>query len=306
MTMSSEKKIRNDENWWVSILADEDRHTPEPERVQDNPDEENTLSSAWERAQRLYKDDALVSLQVVGHNRGGVLVEGEGLKGFIPYSHLVSLDENGDPLEREAKLAAYMGKTLRLKLIECVPEKDRIVFSERAAQAGAGRRRELFSILSRGKIVEGEVTNITDFGVFVDLGGVEGLVHISELSWGRVEHPRQIVQMGEKIQVQILDLSPERCRVALSIKRLMNNPWEKASEKYQLGQIVPAKIKSIVSFGAFACLEENIEGLIHNSEIPPEKRNLLKDGQEVKVRILEIDSKKQRMGFSLVLGENHG
>ena len=303
--MNSEKKIENDENWWTSILADENPHIPELERAQENSSE-NTATSIWERAKRLYDDDALVSLRVVGHNRGGVLVEGEGLKGFIPYSHLIGLDDNGDSLEREAKLAAYNGKFLKLKLIECVPEKDRIVFSERAAQVGAGRRRELFSRLSRGKVVEGEVTNITDFGVFVDLGGVEGLVHISELSWGRVEHPRQIVQMREKIRVQILDLSPERCRVALSMKQLENNPWEKASEKYKIGQIVPVKVASIVSFGAFARLEEGIEGLIHNSEIPPEKRNLLKNGQEMKARILEIDIKKQRMGFSLALGENYG
>ena len=187
--MSSEKKIENDENWWASILADENRHASEPTRMQVNPNQSNSTST-WRRAQRLYAEDALVSLQVIGHNRGGVLVEGDGLRGFIPCSHLIGFGGNDDHVEREEKLAAYKGRTLKLKLIECVPEEDRIVFSERAAQAGAGRRRELFSVLSRGKVVEGEVTNITDFGVFVDLGGVEGLVHISELSWGRVGHPR--------------------------------------------------------------------------------------------------------------------
>ncbi len=239
--MNSEIKIENDENWWASVLADENRHKPEVLGVKSEP-EENTPENTWERVQRLYEDDVLVSLDVVGHNRGGVLVEGDGLKGFIPHSHLVGLDDVEDNPEREEKLASYFGKTLQLKLIECTPKDDRIVFSERAAQAGAGSRRELFSMLSRGKIVEGEVTNITEFGVFVDLGGVEGLIHISELSWGRVGHPRQIVQLKENIRVQILDLSPERCRVALSLKRLTDNPWQNAEEKYQIGQVVPAEI----------------------------------------------------------------
>ena len=191
-------------------------------------------------------------------------------------------------------------------MIECVPEDNRIVFSERAAQSGAGRRRELFDTLKRGEMIEGEVTNITDFGVFVDLGGVEGLVHISELSWGRVGHPNQVVQMGEKIQVQILDISPERCRVALSMKQLIHNPWEKIHEKHQNGQIVLAKITAFVSFGVFACLEDGVEGLIHDSEIPAAQRDALEVGAEMNVRILQIEPKKQRMGFSLKLGSENG
>lgn len=303
--MNTEKKIENDENWWASVLADENRHKPEVLGAKSEP-EGNTPENTWERVQRLYEDDVLVSLDVVGHNRGGVLVEGDGLKGFIPHSHLVDLDDVEDTPEREERLASYFGKTLQLKLIECAPKDDRIVFSERAAQAGAGSRRELFSTLSRGKIVEGEVTNITEFGVFVDLGGVEGLIHISELSWGRVGHPRQIVQLKENIRVQILDLSPERCRVALSLKRLVDNPWENAEEKYPIGQVVPAEITAFVSFGVFACIEAGIEGLIHNSEIPSEKRERLSEGEKIDVQILKVDSKKQRMGLSLSTEKNHG
>lgn len=290
--------IDNDDNWWASVLADENRYaSKEPEaQVEMVPEEEPALN--WERAQHLYKQDSIVSLRVTGHNRGGILVEGDDLKGFVPFSHLVKLEENGDLSKREETLAEYAGEMLNLKVIECVPEDGRVVFSERAAQAGAGRRRELFSTLTRGKVVYGEVTNITEFGVFVDLGGVEGLVHISELSWGRVGHPREIVHMREELQVQVLDISPERCRVALSVKRLLVNPWEEAVKKYQIGQIVDAEVTALVSFGVFARLEDGIEGLVHTSEIPADKRKLHL-GDRVQLRVLLVDPKKQRMGLSL-------
>ena len=304
--MEKDKEKRSDENWWASVLADESGHIREDGKSSVAVSEEEPLALDWEKAQRLYKDDALVFLQVVGHNQGGILVEGENLKGFVPYSHLIKLNNGDDPTKREEALAAYRGENLKLKLIECLPKENRIIFSERAAQVGAGRRQELFATLTSGKVVEGEVTNITDFGVFVDLGGVEGLVHISELSWGRVEHPRQVVQMGKKIQVQILNLSPERCRVALSLKRLADNPWEKSHQKYQLGQIVPAEITTLVSFGAFARLEAGIEGLIHSSEVPPAKRDLLEEGILLKVKILQIEAEKQRMSLSLNFEENYG
>jgi len=305
--MRNNNETQNDENWWASVLADEKRHEfgAEKKTSPEKPQMETPFLD-WEKAQRLFKDDTLVVLKVVGHNQGGVLVEGEDLKGFVPYSHLVRINNGDNSVPREEALTAYYGETLKLKLIECLPKEDRIIFSERAAQAGAGRRRELFSTLTRGKVVEGEVTNITDFGVFVDLGGVEGLVHISELSWGRVEHPRQVVQMKEKIQVQILNLSPERCRVALSVKRLNSNPWENIHKKYHIGQIVPAEVTTLVSFGAFARLEEGIEGLIHSSEIPPAKEYLLKEGEVIEIQILRIEAKKQRMSLSLKIGENHG
>lgn len=292
---------KNEEGWWASVLSDESYFE---EAISGN-DEEQRVSHDWEKAKKLYEEDGIVSLEVVAHNHGGLLVAGEGLKGFVPHSHLLGLNnKNGE--KREESLALYHGKTLKVKLIECTPEEDRAVFSERAAQVGAGERRELFDTLKQGKIIDGEVTNITDFGVFVDIGGVEGLVHISELSWGRVGHPSQIVQIKQKIRVQILSLSPERCRVALSLKRLYDNPWEKIHEKYHQGKIVPAKVTAIVSFGVFARLEEGIEGLIHSSEIPPSERNLLQKETKIDVRILEIDAKKQRMGLSLVLEGNNG
>jgi len=196
---TSEKDFsQNDDNWWASVLADENYQSSDSDIPLHHPIKNDDSGLNWERAQELYRQDVVVSMQVVGHNRGGVLVEDEDIKGFVPYSHLVKLNDGDDSARRERTLATYKGRKLQLKLIECTPEDSRLVFSERAAQAGTGRRRELFSTLARGKIVTGEITNITDFGVFVDLGGVEGLIHISELSWGRVEHPREFAKLKVK------------------------------------------------------------------------------------------------------------
>jgi small subunit ribosomal protein S1 len=149
------------------------------------------------------------------------------------------------------------------------------------------------------------VTNITEFGVFIDLGGVEGLIHISELSWGRVIHPADIVSLGQNLEVMVIDISPERCRVALSLKRLQTNPWEKVRDRYAVDDVVPAIITTIVSYGAFARLEEGLEGLIHISEIPLTNGQTIKDfltvGERLNVRILQVDAAHQRLGLSLKL-----
>lgn len=304
-----------DENWWESVLAEESRHAAHaPLRPQTRPavrneakatDEVSKISPNWIQVKDLYLRDQIVTLKVTGCNRGGLLVEGENLYGFVPFSHLVDMAGQVDALDREQSMQAYVGRTLRLKVIECVPEDGRIVFSERAAQAEPGKRAELFHSLHTGEHVTGTVTNITDFGVFVDLGGVEGLIHISELSWGRVVHPSQIVKMGQAIEVQVLDLSPERCRVALSLKRLFPNPWLKIGTDLNVGQIVPATITSVLSYGAFARLELGVEGLIHASEMPVTVGQVVKDflqeGQEVRVRILHVDAAHQRMGLSMQL-----
>jgi small subunit ribosomal protein S1 len=253
----------------------------------------------------LYQQDQIVDLKVTGCNRGGLLVEGRELYGFVPFSHLIEMAGPVDLAEREKHLEAYVGRTLRLKVIECVPEDGRIVFSERAAQAEPGKRSQLFHSLRSGECVDGTVTNITDFGVFVDLGGVEGLVHISELSWGRVIHPNQIVKMGQTLQVQVLDLSPERCRVALSLKRLAPNPWSKIGSEVSVGDVVPAVVTSVLSYGAFAKLDLGVEGLIHASEMPLAEGQAIKEfveeGQKVRVRVLHVDSSRQRMGLSMLL-----
>lgn len=309
-----------DDGWWESVLAEEGRHSPHPvvrpparhetsaergrgARTDTKLDEANKITPNWGQVKDLYLRDQIVSLNVTGSNRGGLLVEGDGLYGFVPFSHLVGMAAQTEVQDRDECMQSYLGRTLKLKVIECVPEDGRIVFSERAAQAEPGKRAELFHSLHSGERVRGTVTNITDFGVFVDLGGVEGLIHISELSWGRVVHPNQIVRMGQTIEVQVLELSPERCRVALSLKRLFPNPWIKIGTDLAVGQVVPATITSVLSYGAFARLELGVEGLIHASEMslaPGQSvKDILAEGQQVQVRILHVDASHQRMGLSM-------
>jgi small subunit ribosomal protein S1 len=220
-----------DEGWWQSVLAEERQHTsprppqgmvrpkavPQP-KAETAPVAESPQPD-WNLLKELFTKDRIITMKVTGHNRGGLLVENDELSGFIPFSHLIELAGREHETDREESLETYVGKVLNVKVIECVPEDGRVVFSERAALAEPGKRAELFHNLQQGSRVKGMVTNVTDFGVFVDLGGVEGLIHISELSWGRVSHPNQIAKLGEEIEVQVLDISPERCRVALSLWR---------------------------------------------------------------------------------------
>jgi small subunit ribosomal protein S1 len=300
----SEKEMpAQDDGWWASVLAeDEKRSSPAAVKIP-KPEEPVNPTSDWEHAQQLFQKDEIISLKVTGHNRGGLLVEGEGLNGFVPCSHLVDVPTHPDEECRDEYLCAYQGLMLRLKIIECIPDESRLVFSERAARAEAGKRPELFSNLQVGQHLTGEVTNVTEFGVFVDLGGVEGLVHISELSWGRVSHPSQVCQVGQSVDVLVLEVAPERCRIALSLKRLLSNPWEHAQEKYPLNSVVPAEVTALVPYGAFARLEEGLEGLIHASEIPLSAHQAIKDvlspGQSVQVRILQVDGPRQRLGLSM-------
>ena len=223
----------------------------------------------------------------------------------MPISHLVEIPSNPNEEERNKVLANYVGRRVQLKVIECEPSQERVVFSERAAMAGEGRRRQLFQTLKIGLVIEGVVTNITDFGVFVDLGGVEGLIHVSELSWGRVSHPSEVMSVGDRVNTMVLQVAEESARVALSLKRLYPNPWEQLSRHYKPGDVVSATITSIMRFGAFARMEEGIEGLIHISsmELPPGKKQIdyiLQTGQVVQVRILHIDPERRRLGLGLV------
>lgn len=304
-----------DEGWWESVLAEERMHAPvrpqqtvaaQQVKAETRPATE-VVQADWDQVKELYANDRIVSMTVTGHNRGGLLVEADAISGFVPFSHLIDLAGREQEADRDTSLESYVGRTLNVKVIECVPEDGRVVFSERAALAEPGRRSELFHSLDVGDRVKGIVTNITDFGVFVDLGGVEGLIHISELSWGRVSHPSQIVSLGKEIDVQVLEISAERCRVALSLKRMIQNPWERANTDFPVDAVLPATVTSVLSYGAFARLDAGVEGLIHATEMPLEPnqtpRDIIKEGQQIQVRILHLDPSHQRMGLSMQL--NH-
>ena len=307
-----------DESWWEAVLAEEDAHvetapgrsarTPATPPYWDEPRHDHMGDDTyldWDQAFELYEQDQVVRMVVSGCNRGGLLVSGERLHGFVPISHLVETPCQID--DAEAWLSMYIDRTLDLKVIECDRERGRVVFSERAAQSRPGSRNMLLSNLTPGNCAKGIVTNITDFGVFVDLGGVEGLVHVSEISWGRVQHPSEVVSLGQEVVVYVISVDPKRARVALSLKRLHQNPWETAEARYAPGQIVDAVITSIVPFGAFARLEEGLDGLIHVSEISdgddPEAMGGLIEGCQVRARILHVDAPKQRLGLSLKLDD---
>lgn len=316
--------INPDESWWASILEDfETRHNVSAVEIEEQSSNNELIELAespseilpsqnvsdkeeinWDHVKKLYKGDEVIRLKVSSHNRGGLLVYGNGIQGFVPASHLVDLSQTILRKNREKNLSTYLGRSLRLKVIECDQEKGRIVLSERAALAEPGKRVKLLNSLEEGDKIEGRVTTITDFGVFVDLGGVEGLIHISELSWGRVCHPREVVSLGDKIDVYILNIDREKSRLALSMKRLVPNPWETVNNRYYPGKITKAVITNIVPFGAFARLEEGLDGLIHISEFGVQTEDkwigkILTEGQIVQVCILHIDPDQQRLGLSL-------
>jgi len=299
-----------DESWWAAVLAEDEKtgaqinEAPAPEPGS-GPQQAKV---DWEQARKIYDSDETVTLEVVDFNRGGLLVKGDDLQGFVPISHLVKIEcDLGNQLEeeREQLLNDYLASELKLKVIECDPARGRVVLSERAALFGPGRRMQLLQYLLPAERISGNVTNITDFGVFVDLGGLEGLIHVSELSWGRVRHPAEVVKVGEAVLVYVISIDQDRQRVALSLKRLHPNPWESADVRYHSGQEVEAVITSVMPFGAFARLEEGLDGLIHVSEMRirddmTKPADIVTEGQKVQVKVLHVDAEKQRLGLSLI------
>lgn len=301
-----------DESWWSSVLLDEplvDGSSEFDEPIEHEPAYPDELEYVpppfnWDKVLSLYNKDEVIALKVVSYNRGGILVEDGEVSGFVPGSHLIDLPTCASETEREHHLTSYIGREIALKVIECEPEKERVVFSERAALAGTGQRKALLHSLAEGDIVSGYVTNVTAFGVFVDLGGLEGLIHVSELSWGRVEHPSQILKVGEEVNTMVIQILKDKGRIALSLKQLMKNPWENLSKSLSAGDVIDAVISSIVKYGAFARLDEGVEGLIHISmmNFPGDSTRIddfLYEGQPVKVDVISIDSQKRRLSLRL-------
>lgn len=255
--------------------------------------------NVWMAQRRLF------AAPVIGCNKGGLLVRVcEGL-GFVPASQLVDLPHSLGTPELRGDLEAMVGRELRLRLIEVDPERERVICSERATQWQSDDLDQQLADLSErvGSEVEGVVRSVCDFGAFVDLGGVDGLVHISELSWQRVRHPEDIVQPEQPIRVRVLNVDFVHRRVGLSLKRLHPDPWQLVAERHQVGDVIPATVTNIVPFGAFARVEEGIEGLIHISELAEasftDPREVVTEGQEVRVRVLHIDPASRRLGLSI-------
>ena len=261
----------------------------------------------WEKAAELLENEDVVPVKVTGYNRGGVLVRWNRLEGFIPSSHMVTVSPSLQGGERKDALDALTrpdAEKLRVKVIEVNPERRRLIFSEREAQREwrAKRKAELLDALAEGDTVKGVVTGLRDFGAFVNLGGADGLIHVSELAWHRVDHPRDILTVGDEIDVFILNLDRETNRIALSLKRIKNDPWENAIEQYYEGQLVEGTVTNVVDFGAFIALDDGLEGLLHLSEMGDgalkEPYSYVKKGDRLQLRISRLEPERRRVGFT--------
>jgi small subunit ribosomal protein S1 len=273
----------------------------------DAPDEPDSYKGQargldWARAEEMLCTGELIELPVTGYNRGGLLVEFGGLQGFVPASHLFDLPRNLEEDARQIELASYVGETMRFRVIELDRERNRLILSQRLAISDETVP-SLLDGLKEGEIRRGRVTNLCNFGAFVDLGGVEGLIHISEMSWGRINHPADVVRPGDIVEVYVISVNRDQRRIALSIKRLQPDPWSLVEKRYRVGQLVEGTITNVVSFGAFTRIEDGLEGLIHISELAEgnflHPRNVVREGDRVTVRILSIDGANHRLGLSL-------
>jgi small subunit ribosomal protein S1 len=263
------------------------------------------VAKDWEEAGRLQTDGGIVQGQVIGYNKGGLLVQFNRIRGFVPASQVAQLHGRTAAEERQQALQRMVGQTIPLKVIEVDRERNRLVLSERSAtqEWRKAQKHRLLSELQPGDILSGRVNQLTNFGAFIDLGGADGLAHISELSWQRVNHPREVLIPGQEVKVMVVEIDAERERIGLSLRRLQANPWETIDQRYSLGQLVSGPVTNVAPFGAFVQIEEAVEGLIHASELDvdpqAQPRDLLQPGQVVTAKIISLDKQRQRMGLSL-------
>lgn len=251
---------------------------------------------AWKNIELAKGEEKVIEGDVIEVVKGGLILD-IGVRGFLPAS-LVELKRVDD-------LGEYVGKRLACKIVELNKARNSVVLSRKALLETdkKGVRRKILEKLERGQIVTGEVTSIVDFGAFVNVGGVDGLIHISELCWDHIKHPSEIISVGDKVKVQILDIDLERERLSLSSKQTQEDPWKERIKGFSIGDEIEGKIVRIVPFGAFVQFGEGLEGLIHLSELAEEQvkfpEEVVKVRDEVKARIIEIDVEKRRMGLSL-------
>ncbi len=307
--------VPNDDDFWVALFEQEKTSPPTETARQDDwqtltsgfngqPDDTNVeQSNPWQLAQTYCATDEIINLTVIGFNKGGLLVQWKGIQGFVPASQLIDFPQFHVERERLQELASRQDETLKLKIIEADRDSNRLILSERGTLVMADERKNLLNNLEIDAQIEGRVTNLTHFGAFIDLGGIEGLIHISELSWSRVIHPSHILQPGQPIKVIVLSIDHYNERVALSLKQLRSNPWLTVDERYYPDQIVKGIVSNVVQYGAFVLLEAELEGLIHISELAEgsflHPRNVVKKGDEVTARVLTVDGKNKRLALSL-------
>jgi small subunit ribosomal protein S1 len=263
----------------------------------------------WERAARSLETQDVLTCKVLGFNRGGALVGFGLLRGFVPNSQL-SRDRQisrTDQTEKQRALQNLVGETLKVKVIEVDRERNRLILSESAAgkEIREARKAELLDNMDEGTVLKGQVVNLADFGAFIDIGGIEGLVHLSEMSWKRISKPGDLLKVGDEVEVVVLNVDEDRQRVALSMKRLQADPWSLIDDTYEVGQLIEVTITRITKFGAFARLQDDyqLEGLIHISEMSEGRvenaQDIVKPEDTVMVRIIRIDPDQRQLGLSL-------
>ncbi|NDJ51963.1 MAG: S1 RNA-binding domain-containing protein [Chloroflexi bacterium] len=258
----------------------------------------------WDRASDLLESGDLVPCDVVGHNKGGLLVRFGRLEGFVPASHLIDLPTGLSGDERRNNMEDFIGMSLDLKVIEVNQARRRLILSQREAQREQrlANKDRLIEKLAVGDVVKGRVTGIRDFGVFVDLGGADGLIHVSELAWHRVPHPRDVVNLGDELDVYVLELDEDNQRIALSRCRTFPDPWSIVDETYQVGDVVKGRVSNVVDFGAFVVLPDGIEGLLHVTEMADgqltEPHSYVQRGDNVTIKVVHIEPDRKRIGFT--------
>ncbi len=259
----------------------------------------------WKKAEELMNTESIWEGVVTEANRGGLIVLFGNLRGFVPASHVLDLPRGLNEDERKIRMTKLVGQKIPLKIIEVNRKRRRLVFSQRDAQRGSreARKELLLDQLREGESRKGVVSGLRDFGAFVDLGGADGLIHISELAWHRVNHPREVLKVGDEIDVYILRLDSEGKRIGLSLKRLQENPWAMVEEMYHVGQLVEGVVSRVTQFGAFVSLDPGIEALLHTSQIadpaPEDASLVVHEGQRLLMRVISIEADKQRLGLSL-------
>jgi small subunit ribosomal protein S1 len=261
---------------------------------------------AWKSVEEQMEDDEIIESKVIGYNKGGLIVDVYGLRGFVPGSQISALRRSqaiGDtPEQRWAKM---INEPISVRIIEVDKSRRRLICSERAASSESRQsiKERVIDELQEGEVHTGRVTSLADFGAFVNINGADGLVHLSELSWDRISHPKEILEVGQEVKVKVINIDSERKRIGLSLRALSDDPWRSRIEKFSVGQLVEGVITRLTKFGAFARLESDIEGLIHISEISENRiehpKEVLKEGEVVALRIIRIDPEQHRIGLSL-------
>ncbi|MFN8376881.1 MAG: S1 RNA-binding domain-containing protein [Anaerolineae bacterium] len=259
----------------------------------------------WRRAEELLNNGEVFEGSVIEANKGGLIVPFGNLRGFVPASHVIDLPRGLGDDDRKNYMMNFVGQKVRVKVIEVNRKRRRLVFSQRDAMRGSreARKEILLDELKEGDVRKGIVSGLRDFGAFVDLGGADGLIHISELAWHRVKHPKELLNVGDEVEVYVLRLDAEGKRIGLSLKRLQKNPWAIVEEMYHVGQLVEGTVSRVAQFGAFVSLEPGIEALLHTSQLadvaPEDARMLIQEGQMLLMRIISIEADKQRLGLSI-------